>query len=306
MTSDLHGRPVVVGVEPVAQSRDAAIIGTRIATAAAAPLHFVTAIPDVLLDTVAARARVDPREFDAARLRGAISAVGEQLRGVVDPARLEQILEARIGRPEHVLAEFTRQVGAGITVIGGKRRAVVSAWFRRGTAHHLARCTETPVFVTGPHSDRIERVLVALDISHAAAPTIHVARQLAALLDAHVEVVHVADSDRPIDAGGISGAFSLARDAGHTADAVERAEQRAEAEIWPLLEPAEKRRVVGGRPARTIARLARKGPPTVLVMGSHGRGWVDRLLLGSTTEALLSELPASVVVVPALPVGARA
>jgi hypothetical protein len=36
----------------------------------------------------------------------------------------------------------------------------------------------------------------------------------------------------------------------------------------------------------------------VLVVGSHGKGWVDRLLVGSTTEQLVNALPASVLVIP--------
>jgi nucleotide-binding universal stress UspA family protein len=36
----------------------------------------------------------------------------------------------------------------------------------------------------------------------------------------------------------------------------------------------------------------------LLVVGSHGKGWIDRLLLGSVTHRLLNELPASLVVVP--------
>jgi nucleotide-binding universal stress UspA family protein len=36
----------------------------------------------------------------------------------------------------------------------------------------------------------------------------------------------------------------------------------------------------------------------LLVVGSHGKGWVDRLLVGSTTERLLNHLPTSTLVVP--------
>jgi universal stress protein family protein len=38
--------------------------------------------------------------------------------------------------------------------------------------------------------------------------------------------------------------------------------------------------------------------PTVVV-GSHGKGWVERLLIGSVTERLLNQLPSSLLVVPA-------
>jgi nucleotide-binding universal stress UspA family protein len=35
------------------------------------------------------------------------------------------------------------------------------------------------------------------------------------------------------------------------------------------------------------------------VVGAHGKGLVERLLIGSATEALLNRLPAALVVVPA-------
>jgi nucleotide-binding universal stress UspA family protein len=36
----------------------------------------------------------------------------------------------------------------------------------------------------------------------------------------------------------------------------------------------------------------------LVIVGSHGKGWVDRLLIGSVTEQILSALPASVLVIP--------
>jgi len=35
-----------------------------------------------------------------------------------------------------------------------------------------------------------------------------------------------------------------------------------------------------------------------LVVGSHGKGWAERALVGSVTEQLLNHLPLSLVVVP--------
>ena len=50
--------------------------------------------------------------------------------------------------------------------------------------------------------------------------------------------------------------------------------------------------------AETIAQEATNWNADLIVVGSHGKGWVDRLLMGSTTERLLTFLPASVLVVP--------
>jgi nucleotide-binding universal stress UspA family protein len=48
----------------------------------------------------------------------------------------------------------------------------------------------------------------------------------------------------------------------------------------------------------TILREAFAWQADLLVVGSHGRGWAERLLLGSVTERLLNHLPTSLLVVP--------
>ena len=53
-----------------------------------------------------------------------------------------------------------------------------------------------------------------------------------------------------------------------------------------------------GEALQTIAEEASAWRADVIVVGSHGKSWVDRLLIGSTTEALLNDLPAAVLVIP--------
>lgn len=53
-----------------------------------------------------------------------------------------------------------------------------------------------------------------------------------------------------------------------------------------------------GSPEVTIAEEAARWKADVVVVGSQGKGFVDRLLIGSTTEWLLNHLSASLVVVP--------
>jgi hypothetical protein len=36
----------------------------------------------------------------------------------------------------------------------------------------------------------------------------------------------------------------------------------------------------------------------LLVVGSHGKGWAERMLVGSVTERLINHLPTSLLVVP--------
>jgi nucleotide-binding universal stress UspA family protein len=48
----------------------------------------------------------------------------------------------------------------------------------------------------------------------------------------------------------------------------------------------------------TLLREATDWSADVLVVGSHGKGWAQRILLGSVTERLLNDLPTSLLIAP--------
>mgnify|MGYP000150208067 CR=1 FL=1 len=57
--------------------------------------------------------------------------------------------------------------------------------------------------------------------------------------------------------------------------------------------------VVEGSPAREIVRYAEGEDCDVVVMGTHGRGGIDRLLLGSVTERVVRSATVPVVTIRA-------
>jgi len=56
-------------------------------------------------------------------------------------------------------------------------------------------------------------------------------------------------------------------------------------------------RVEVGRPAQTIVEVAEEGDVDHVVMGSHGRKGVQRVLLGSVTESVARNAPVPVTIV---------
>jgi len=54
---------------------------------------------------------------------------------------------------------------------------------------------------------------------------------------------------------------------------------------------------VEGRPSREIVRVAREQGVDCIVMGTHGRGGIDRLILGSVAERVVRTAPVPVVTV---------
>ena len=64
------------------------------------------------------------------------------------------------------------------------------------------------------------------------------------------------------------------------------AERRTEAKVAA--------RVLPGEPAAEVVRLAKEGDFDLVVVGTHGRHGVKRLLLGSVAERIVREAPCSV------------
>lgn len=63
------------------------------------------------------------------------------------------------------------------------------------------------------------------------------------------------------------------------------------------LEGAAKEHVAHGAPARVIAEQARQDGADLVVVGTHGAGRLERLLLGAHAEAIVERAPCSVLVV---------
>ena len=77
-------------------------------------------------------------------------------------------------------------------------------------------------------------------------------------------------------------------------------EEQLQRETWPLIRSRSVEKVVRiGTAVETISQEATEWRADLLVVGSHGKGWAQRLLLGSVTERLLNQLPTSLLVIPA-------
>ena len=103
--------------------------------------------------------------------------------------------------------------------------------------------------------------------------------------------------------GGIAGVSAGAQiaDVGYGEEWYEAAEQRAEALFERARERVGDREIetetTVGRPARAIAAFAEQNPIDAIVMGSHGRDGVSRIVLGSVAETVVRRAPVPVTVV---------
>ena len=281
----MSGKPIVVGVDGSAESVSAAVLAWRIAQAASVPLHPVCALPDL-----AAPGGYGPAWYGASDAEHVIVAatrqVAESLRGRL-PETVVEGLEVRLGHPARVLLETAAARKAGLVVVGGSRG-------KRGgsTVQYLARTLDVPLLIHAGGPAAPERVLVALDLSRAARDTLGEAAGVARLLEAELRAVHVVEPARfprvvpaaldvvDFERRSVEVFERVVRDSG-----VERVE----------------REVRHGPAEEAIADEAAAWGATLVVVGSHGKNFFERLLIGSTTERLITLMPASLLVVPSAP-----
>ena len=171
-----------------------------------------------------------------------------------------------------------------------KEHGTLARAVRGSTAHYLARALDIPVLVTA--GGAIRRVLVALDLSSAADRTLAAGVELARALDARLRVLFVAEPVRY--------AYVVLR-APDSRAMRERSAAALTRTVARLGIPASDAVVRRGVAADAIAAEAAQWKADLIVVGSQGKGFVDRLLIGSTTESLLDRLPASLLVVPSRP-----
>ncbi|AEH37117.1 universal stress protein [Halopiger xanaduensis] len=125
-------------------------------------------------------------------------------------------------------------------------------------------------------------ILVPTDGSPEVERALEYAFDLARAHDATIRAVYVVNAagygGLPMETAweGISDAL---REEGRSA--VERAEELAPEDIDV------ETKVLEGSPSRVIVQEASPGECDLVVMGTHGRGGIDRLLLGSVTERVV-------------------
>lgn len=214
--------------------------------------------------------------------------VTQVLRGAV-PDDLVEGLEVRMGRAAWMLPFVVDEFDASLLVLGRKKHSGPVRWFGGSTVHHVVRSVDVPILIVDETTDRFKRFLVAVDESHAAQAVLAAAVVLAERCGAELRVIHVIEPvpylgefPTPID------------DAGYAEWAGERFEKRMADSPWSDLD-----RVVRLGPAtNSILDEAKEWGADLVIAGTHGAGWLDRILVGSTTQRLLNRLAGSLYVIP--------
>lgn len=135
------------------------------------------------------------------------------------------------------------------------------------------------------------RILIALDDSAIAARAVEVGTDLATALKAQAALVYVVDPTIAFQPdSGITAEEWVATLKREGQSFLATAAQRTREPLaWQFLRE--------GKPADQILAAAREWEADVIVVGTHGRSGVSRVVLGSTAESVVRHAPCPVLVV---------
>ncbi len=136
----------------------------------------------------------------------------------------------------------------------------------------------------------LKRILVPHDFSEASSASVSYAVALATSFGATLDVLYVGDRE------------------GSDAEGIEAAQRRLAAALSPADREAVRAtfHVRTGQPAAEIIRFAGEQEIDVIVMGTHGRGFVGHLVMGSVAEKVVRTAPCPVLTVRKPEEGVRA
>jgi nucleotide-binding universal stress UspA family protein len=282
-------KPIVAGVDPSDEGIRAAQVARELATLADAEYHLVHVTHDVSNVPASFRLPVDLGELRQRVSEQARRTVEEALADAMPDIELDR-LEVRLGSPALGLMHAAQFHEAGLVVLGRKHHLAPTRWLGGSTVHHAVRTIDVPMFLAEREVHRGCRILVSVDLTYATGPTLEIARKFRELLDAKLMIVHVAEPLPVVPDVAIQ-----LDEYAHYPAVAEEFERQIMAGLDNDADVAEIHRGY----ARDVVRdVAVQWEADIVVVGSHGKNWADRVMLGSTTEQLINRLATSMIVVP--------
>jgi len=282
----LRAAPVIIATDGHEQSDPAIVVGRLLAGTDDA-LRVVTVVPPFPTVGPESSERV-PSDVDVVRRGEQKRSVSEQVRRLCGTSELDIVLYA--GDPAATIARIAQDANASMIVAGLGRHRVMDRLFGSETALRLIRLAGVPVLAVAkgqrhaPH-----RVVVAIDFSET---SLRAARHSLDLVapGGTIYLAHVAPRESTLYERTGTGS-SYKHDAG---DALQKIREQLHVPADIIVQ----RILLQGDPTTELLAFASSVNADLIATGSHGRGFMARMLVGSVTTRILRTATCSVLCVP--------
>jgi nucleotide-binding universal stress UspA family protein len=279
--------PVIIAVDAGEQS-DAALVAGQLLAGEGTAFQVVSVLPP--FPVAMTEVQLPPPPDDVAKRRVEQRAmVLDQVSRVLGPDAKPRV-EVPAGDPASTIARVARGSNAPLIVAGLGRHKVLDRMFGDETLLRLIRFSSTPVLgVTRDFAGAPHRIVVAADFSETSLRAARLAMELAAE-NATVYLCHVAPRDAAFDRW-FGDAAKYKDDAGEAL-----VKMRGQLRIPKGI--AVQRVMLQGDPATELLAFASSVNADLIATGSHGHGFVARMLIGSVATKIIRASTCSVLTVP--------
>ena len=275
--------PVIIATDGRPQSDAALVVGKILApdpeslkvVSVVRPMPIIPESTMVVSDDLAVSRRADVQRQVIAQMTRTLEAL--------EPL---QVIE---GDPATTIARLAHESNATMIVCGIGRHRVADRVFGDETALRLIRLADVPVFATSELLKRApSRIIVACDFSETSLRAARTAIELAST-NATLYLVHVGPRGMKGDWEGWGKAYRQ-----EAADALLAMNEQ----LRPPVDMDVERVLLEGDPATELLSFATGAHADLIATGSHGHGFVTRMLIGSVATRVLRASTCSVLTVP--------
>ena len=215
-------------------------------------------------------------------------------------AAIELLLEEDLNVADAIVAR-AQTLAVDLIVIGTHGRSGFDRWVLGSVAEKVLRAALSPVLIVPPRAadavplspTSIRRIICPLDFSPSSTRALAFAASVAAQAQAHLTVAHVVELLHEVQEMPVEG-FDTYRKARF--EGAKRAMAQAVSSEAGGTHKIDER-LVAGKPYREILRLAAEQQADLIVMGVRGRGALDRMFFGSTTQHVVRQAACPVLTV---------
>ncbi len=269
---------------------NAVVTGAACAARLEAELEVVTVVEMLLLPPAYAPPGLEPSEFEPEVVAEArAKAEGEaKLAGAEGTT-----VHVRNGFAAPAIVRVAEEREADLLVVGGHPQPAIARTLVGTTAERVVRIAHVPVLVaTAQRTESFRRILVALDLSDQSRKVLEAARSIAEADKADLRVLYVLE---PLPMMITEAA--LYDEAEHRRHAREQLEALLE-DVGMIADTTLEARMHEGDSGHEILEEAQAWDADLIAMGTHGFGFFDRLLVGSTSMYVLRHGHRATLVVP--------
>lgn len=224
-------------------------------------------------------------------------ALGKECRTAGPNSKVRTVIMRDLNPPTAIL-DFIREHSIDLIVMGTHGRSALGHFFLGSVAEEVVRHSPSPVLTVAQKREayssnpNYKKILVAYDFSEHSRHAAREARALALQFGASIDVLYVLAQEIPPAYVGTWRKLIL-RDLPNITNEARESLRRLLGEDG--LQDVEFHVEVGENKAHTeISKYALANKVDLIVMGSHGRSGLDRMLLGSTTERVIRIAPCPV------------